>query len=123
MIEEVWVEKYRPRKIDDIVGQADVTKRLKNYVKERNLPNMLFAGAPGIGKDRVQLMGGEMTGQLARLAGAAARPLRGSTLVRAARAAHRPALGSGLHSTPDNHSVRRQLPLGGRYEGGVSSRL
>lgn len=55
MIEEVWVEKYRPRKIDDIVGQADVTKRLKNYVKERNLPNMLFAGAPGIGKTTAAL--------------------------------------------------------------------
>jgi replication factor C small subunit len=50
MIEEIWVEKYRPRKIDEIVGQKNITERLKTYVKARNLPNMLFAGAPGIGK-------------------------------------------------------------------------
>jgi replication factor C small subunit len=55
MIEEVWVEKYRPKKIDDIVGQSEVTKRLKTYVKARNLPNMLFSGAPGIGKTTAAL--------------------------------------------------------------------
>jgi replication factor C small subunit len=55
MIEEVWVEKYRPKKIDEIVGQESVTKRLKTYVEARNLPNMLFAGAPGIGKTTAAL--------------------------------------------------------------------
>jgi replication factor C small subunit len=55
MIEEVWVEKYRPKKIVDIVGQSEVTKRLKTYVKARNLPNMLFSGAPGIGKTTAAL--------------------------------------------------------------------
>ncbi len=55
MIEEVWVEKYRPRKISEIVGQDDVTKRLKTYVGARNLPNMLFAGAPGVGKTTAAL--------------------------------------------------------------------
>jgi replication factor C small subunit len=55
MIEEVWVEKYRPDKIDEIVGQKEITKRLKTYVKARNLPNMLFAGAPGVGKTTAAL--------------------------------------------------------------------
>lgn len=55
MIEEVWVEKYRPKKINEIVGQDEVTKRLTTYVKARNLPNMLFAGAPGIGKTTAAL--------------------------------------------------------------------
>lgn len=55
MIEEVWVEKYRPKGIDEIVGQEDITKRLKSYVSARNLPNMLFAGAPGIGKTTAAL--------------------------------------------------------------------
>jgi replication factor C small subunit len=55
MIEEVWVEKYRPNKIDEIVGQNEITKRLKTYVKARNLPNMLFAGAPGVGKTTAAL--------------------------------------------------------------------
>ena len=55
MIEEVWVEKYRPKKIGEIVGQEKVTKRLKTYVEARNLPNMLFAGSPGIGKTTAAL--------------------------------------------------------------------
>jgi replication factor C small subunit len=55
VIEEVWVEKYRPNKIGEIVGQEDITKRLKTYVKARNLPNMLFAGSPGVGKTTAAL--------------------------------------------------------------------
>ncbi len=55
MIEAVWVEKYRPKKIDDIVGQDGITARLKTYVDSRNLPNMLFAGVPGVGKTTAAL--------------------------------------------------------------------
>jgi replication factor C small subunit len=55
VIEEVWVEKFRPNKISEIVGQEDITKRLKTYVKARNLPNMLFAGSPGVGKTTAAL--------------------------------------------------------------------
>jgi len=45
-----WVEKYRPVVLADVVGQEEATKRLKSYVKTRNLPNLLFAGPAGIGK-------------------------------------------------------------------------
>ncbi|MGC8923655.1 MAG: replication factor C small subunit [Candidatus Micrarchaeia archaeon] len=45
-----WTEKYRPTKIKDIVGQAHITERLEAYVKERNMPNLLFAGPAGVGK-------------------------------------------------------------------------
>ncbi len=48
--EEIWIEKYRPRKLDDIVGQDEVIKRLKSYVQSRNLPHLLFSGPPGVGK-------------------------------------------------------------------------
>ena len=48
--EEIWIEKYRPEKLDDIVGQDEIIRRLKSYVKTRNLPHLLFSGPPGVGK-------------------------------------------------------------------------
>jgi replication factor C small subunit len=48
--EEIWIEKYRPKKLDDIVGQDEVKKRLKSYIHSRNLPHLLFSGPPGVGK-------------------------------------------------------------------------
>ncbi|MFH1447486.1 MAG: replication factor C small subunit [Candidatus Micrarchaeota archaeon] len=50
-----WTEKYRPKTLDGIVGQKHIMERLKAYVKNRNMPNLLFAGAPGIGKTTATL--------------------------------------------------------------------
>jgi replication factor C small subunit len=47
---EIWTEKYRPEKISDIVGQENITEKLKNFMERGNVPNMLFAGPPGCGK-------------------------------------------------------------------------
>ena len=47
---EIWVEKYRPRTLDEVVGQDEVIRRLKSYVQKRNIPHLLFAGPPGTGK-------------------------------------------------------------------------
>src|SRR3989454_2740466 len=49
-MKEIWVEKYRPTTLDEIVGQDDVVSRLKAYVKAGNLPHLLFAGPAGTGK-------------------------------------------------------------------------
>ena len=46
----MWTEKYRPQTLDEMVNQVDIISRLKNFVKERNLPNLLFVGPAGIGK-------------------------------------------------------------------------
>lgn len=48
--EEIWIEKYRPYKLDDIVGQSEAIKRLKSYISTKNLPHLLFTGPPGVGK-------------------------------------------------------------------------
>lgn len=49
-MKDVWVEKYRPATLDEVVGQDEVVERLKAYVKAGNLPHMLFAGPAGTGK-------------------------------------------------------------------------
>lgn len=46
----MWTEKYRPQLLDDMVNQTDIISRLKNFVKEKNLPNLLFVGPAGVGK-------------------------------------------------------------------------
>ncbi|WP_456478888.1 replication factor C small subunit [Geoglobus ahangari] len=47
---EIWVEKYRPRTLDEVVGQEEVIQRLKGYVERKNIPHLLFSGPPGTGK-------------------------------------------------------------------------
>jgi len=45
-----WVEKYRPRILDDIVNQKGIIKRLKQFVKDKSMPHLIFAGPAGTGK-------------------------------------------------------------------------
>ena len=46
----MWAEKYRPQTLDDMVNQTEIVSRLKNFVKDRNLPHLLFVGPAGVGK-------------------------------------------------------------------------
>jgi len=45
-----WTEKYRPAKLDEVAGQDETVISLKAFTKARNMPNLLFAGPPGVGK-------------------------------------------------------------------------
>jgi len=45
-----WVEKYRPQTLDEVVGQEQIVNRLKRYVEEKSLPNIMFTGSAGVGK-------------------------------------------------------------------------
>jgi replication factor C small subunit len=46
----IWIEKYRPAKLADIVGQDEIVERLQSYVKAGSLPHLLFTGTAGVGK-------------------------------------------------------------------------
>ena len=46
----VWAEKYRPAKLSELINQKHAAERLKAFVKEKNIPHMLFAGPAGTGK-------------------------------------------------------------------------
>lgn len=46
----LWVEKYRPKNLDEVVNHEKIVKALKSYVERQNIPNLLFAGPAGVGK-------------------------------------------------------------------------
>jgi replication factor C small subunit len=52
---DLWVEVYRPKTLDEMVGQEEVVKRLKGFLEKKSLPNMIFAGPPGVGKTTAAL--------------------------------------------------------------------
>ncbi|SCZ98480.1 BZ3501_MvSof-1269-A2-R1_Chr7-1g08879 [Microbotryum saponariae] len=45
-----WVEKHRPKSLDDIVGNVETIDRLKVIARDGNCPHIIISGSPGIGK-------------------------------------------------------------------------
>ncbi len=52
---EIWTEKYRPKKLEDVIGQKHVTERLRAYAESRNMPHLLLTGPAGTGKTTCSL--------------------------------------------------------------------
>lgn len=51
----MWSEKYRPKKLQDIVDQKEIIKGIRNLIKSPDIPHMLFAGPAGVGKTTAAL--------------------------------------------------------------------
>ena len=52
----IWTEKYRPRKFEELVGQDDIVKKVQSLSKSLNIPHLLFAGPAGTGKSSLALI-------------------------------------------------------------------
>ena len=52
LLENRRVEKYRPRFLDEIVGNTETVERLKIIAKDGNMPHVIISGMPGIGYER-----------------------------------------------------------------------
>jgi len=51
----VWAEKYRPQKLVDVINQSHAIERIRAFVKNKNIPHMLFTGPAGVGKTTTAL--------------------------------------------------------------------
>ena len=49
----LWVEKYRPHKIEDCILPDSIKTTFQEYVNRKEIPNLLLAGSAGVGKTTI----------------------------------------------------------------------
>jgi len=55
MSNQMWVEKYRPKSLDEIAAHADIVATLRQLTHDKKLPHLLLYGPPGTGKTSIIL--------------------------------------------------------------------
>ncbi|MEN3048382.1 MAG: replication factor C small subunit [Candidatus Caldarchaeales archaeon] len=45
-----WIEKYRPKTLAEVIDQEQIVRALRGVLETKNVPHMIFAGPPGVGK-------------------------------------------------------------------------
>ena len=53
---QIWTEKFRPAKFEEVVGQKDIVRKVKALVETKNIPHLLFSGPAGVGKTTLSLV-------------------------------------------------------------------
>jgi replication factor C small subunit len=51
----MWTEKYRPKRLGEIVDQKEIVRGISNLIMTPDIPHMLFAGPAGVGKTTAAL--------------------------------------------------------------------
>lgn len=59
-MDSVWMEKYRPRSLDEVIGQPQAVSRLRSLLTGGSLPHLLLVGPPGSGKTTCALITANM---------------------------------------------------------------
>ena len=49
----LWVEKYRPKTVEDTILPADLKATFQEFVNKKEVPNLILAGGPGVGKTTI----------------------------------------------------------------------
>ena len=49
----LWVDKYAPKSIEDVIIPEETKKLFRGFIKKKNVPNLILSGTPGIGKTTV----------------------------------------------------------------------
>ena len=46
----MWTEKYRPKTLNEVVGQEEIVNHLIGFTESKEMPHLLFSGRAGVGK-------------------------------------------------------------------------
>jgi replication factor C small subunit len=50
MFDSLWIEKYRPKKLSDVVLPDTIKQKMEEYRSQQEIPHLLFVSPPGQGK-------------------------------------------------------------------------
>jgi len=52
----IWTERYRPQDFFDVKGQKEIVARVEAFVKQKDMPHLLFTGPAGVGKSTLGIL-------------------------------------------------------------------
>ena len=52
----IWIEKYRPSTFEEIKGQKEIVEKIKAFVRQKNMPHLMFTGPAGTGKSTLSIV-------------------------------------------------------------------